>query len=492
MTSHVRGKHHKEMADASSSSRSVASFFRPQTSQSVIEAEALWSKFVVKHNFSFQTSDHATKLLHRMFPDSEIAKRFSCGHTKTAAIIKEALAPHYLDKTVHDMSTTYSVMMDESNDKTDKSCIILVRVLDPIVGDIRTRFLDMPIVNIGTARNLFDALKLSLTSKGLDFSNCMAFMSDTTNVMKGARSGVQKLIRTECADVLDVGCICHLADLTIKAGLQALPVDIDKLFIDIFYYFFHSSKRKLEFTDLWCSLFTSEPQTILKHCPTRWLSLLRCVGRYLTQLDGMKSYFLSCGEAETAKVKSIIERLQHPLTKPILLFLSYILPSMDRFNRLFQKSTENTTCQLYAEMSRLVRLYASNVLQPEAIVAAGDNLSVLSLASADQLPNENLGLGDDTWVFIASLEEEHDIAPFYRAVRSFYIATITKMLKKFPFRDSILKDLGIINPHQVSAYSFNTIKSLAKRFKQVNLADSESIDKLRGVHGFHSLTWRSP
>ena len=98
----------------------------------------------------------------------------------------------------------------------------------------------------------------------------MAFVSDTTNVMKGARSGVQKLIRTECSDVLDVGCICHLADLTIKAGLQALPVDIDKLFIDVFYYF-HSSKRKQEFTDLWCSLFTSEPQTILKHCPTRWL-----------------------------------------------------------------------------------------------------------------------------------------------------------------------------------------------------------------------------
>ena len=164
----------------------------------------------------------------------------------------------------------------------------------------------------------------------------------------------------------------------------------------------------------------------------------------------MKSYFLSCSEAETAKVRSIVERLQHPLTKPIFLFLSYILPSMDCFNRLFQKSTENTTCKLYAEMSRLVRLYASNVLNPEAIVAAGDNLSlVLSLASADQLPNENLGLGDDTLAFIASLEEEHDIAPFDRAVRSFYIATISKMLKKFPFGDSILKG---INPHQVTTY----------------------------------------
>ena len=268
MTTHVRGKHHKDMATAASSSRSVSSFFRPQTSQSVIEAESLWSKFVCKHNISFETSDHATKLFRRMFPDSETAKKISCGHTKTAAIIKEALGPHYLEETLHDMSRFYSVMMDESNDKTDKSCIILVHILDPIVGDIRTRFLDMPIVNIGTARNLFDALKLSLTNKGLDFSKCKSFMSDTTNVMKGARSGVQKLIKAECSDVLDVGCFCHLADLTIKAGLQALPVDIDKLFIDVFYYFYHSSKRKQEFCDLWCSLFTSDLQMILKHCPT--------------------------------------------------------------------------------------------------------------------------------------------------------------------------------------------------------------------------------
>ena len=55
-------------------------------------------------------------------------------------------------------------------------------------------YLDMPIVNIGTAQNLFRALKESISSKGLDFSKCLAFMSDTT----GVRLGVQKLIKNEC------------------------------------------------------------------------------------------------------------------------------------------------------------------------------------------------------------------------------------------------------------------------------------------------------
>ena len=203
---------------------------------------------------------------------------------------------------------------------------------------------------------------------------------------------MQKLIKNEHPHLYEVGCICHLADLTVKAGLKVLPVDIDQLFIDVFYHFFHSSKRKQDFYDLWCSLFTTEPEVILKHCPTRWLSILRCVGRYLSQYDGLKSYFLSCDE-QRAKVRSISERLENPLTRPLLLFLSFILPSIVRFNKVFQKSTENTTCQLFDEISRLVRLYASNLLSKESIVAVGDDLRLLNLEPSNQLPDENLGVG---------------------------------------------------------------------------------------------------
>ncbi len=64
----------------------MSSFFRPQLQQGVIEAEARWALFTAKHNLSFLTSDHARKLFKIM---SEIAKAFGCGHTKTAAIIKD-------------------------------------------------------------------------------------------------------------------------------------------------------------------------------------------------------------------------------------------------------------------------------------------------------------------------------------------------------------------------------------------------------------------
>ena len=62
---------------------------------------------------------------------------------------------------IHNMSNHFSVLMDESNDKQDKSCIILVKVLDAKLCDVKTRFLDVPVMNIGTAENLFSALKES-------------------------------------------------------------------------------------------------------------------------------------------------------------------------------------------------------------------------------------------------------------------------------------------------------------------------------------------
>ncbi len=158
-----------------------------------------------------------------------------------------------------------------------------------------------------------------LTSNTEATENKVQFFNFAYTVKKFQCHGNNSL---QLLELKEKNSICHLADLTIKAGMETLLVDIDQLFVNIFYFFFHSSKRKQQFADNWCSFFTSEPETILKHCTTRWLSLLRCVDRYLSQYDGLKSYFLSCDESESSKVQGIVERLENPLTKPLLLFLS--------------------------------------------------------------------------------------------------------------------------------------------------------------------------
>ena len=83
---------------------------------------------------------------------------------------KGSLFTSFPEEDGRELVQPFSIMLDESNDKIDKSCIILVRVLDPEVGNVCTRFLDMPVVNIGTAQNIFCALKESLVKYNLDFT----------------------------------------------------------------------------------------------------------------------------------------------------------------------------------------------------------------------------------------------------------------------------------------------------------------------------------
>ena len=150
---------------------------------------------------------------------------------------------------------------------------------------------------------------------------------------------------------------------------------------------------------------------------------------------------------------------------------------MDRSNKVFQKSYEHTTCQLYTEMIRLVKLYAANILTTDSIEAAGDNLKNLKFDNI--VDKEHMGIGSDTWFAVSAMEQEHDTKPFFDAVKKFYVISIKKMIQKFPFGDSLLRDLEILKPKKLTSSTIDSVIGLAKRFPQLELSDAPSLDKLR-------------
>ena len=154
----LNGKKHKEMAAGASASHFF--FYLGQLKVSLRQkpdGQCLWQNIT-----SFPDSGHAMKLFIQMFPDSNKARKFACGRTKYTAKGKEAFTPHYHPKFLCGISNQFSILQDESNDNVDKSCIILIRVLDEELGNVKTRFLDIPLVNIDTAANIFGALRESL------------------------------------------------------------------------------------------------------------------------------------------------------------------------------------------------------------------------------------------------------------------------------------------------------------------------------------------
>ena len=53
------------------------------------------------------------------------------------------------------------------------------------------------------------------------------------------------------------------------------------------------------------------------------------------------------------------------------------------------------------------------------------------------------------------------------------------MIKKFPFGDTLLQDLGVLVLDKVTTYPVEAIIRLAKRFPQLELSDSTSLDQLK-------------
>ena len=65
----------------------------------------------------------------------------------------------------------------------------------------------------------------------------MAFNSDNCSVMKGQRHGLIAKIRRVQPHVIDVGCICLLANLAVGAALKLALFDVDNLLCDLSKYF---------------------------------------------------------------------------------------------------------------------------------------------------------------------------------------------------------------------------------------------------------------
>ena len=177
---------------------------------------------------------------------------------------------------------------------------------------------------------------LSFSTREIPWSNLIAFSSDNCSVMKGKHNSVLSRIRNVQPEVLDIGCICHLANLCCVAAVKQLPLPVEELLIDVYFHFSHSAKRKEEYREFleFCDV---APLKILKHASTRWLSLEKCVNCFLQQWLALLSYFESHEDRERpGRVKRCADYLASVEMKVYFMFLSFILEPLNVFNTIFQ------------------------------------------------------------------------------------------------------------------------------------------------------------
>lgn len=82
----------------------------------VTDAEILWTLKVATSHYSYNSSSHTGKLFQRMFPESRIAKAFSCGEKKCSYVVCYGLRPFFLSCLQREIKQCdcYAILFDES------------------------------------------------------------------------------------------------------------------------------------------------------------------------------------------------------------------------------------------------------------------------------------------------------------------------------------------------------------------------------------------
>ncbi len=88
-----------------------------------LTSEVLWTLKVVNSHNSFNSCTDVSSLFAQMFPDSEIAKHFSCGERKCAYMCNYGIAPYFKHQLMKKNSDEdgYVLLFDESLNQNTKN-----------------------------------------------------------------------------------------------------------------------------------------------------------------------------------------------------------------------------------------------------------------------------------------------------------------------------------------------------------------------------------
>ncbi|CAB3991851.1 Hypothetical predicted protein, partial [Paramuricea clavata] len=120
VSTHSKSQKHKSNEKAATSS-SLRQFLKKRDDPSIvvhpsIQAEVKMALMIVHHNTFFNLSDHLTPIIKSEFHGSAAAEKFSCGRTKTSAIVNCIGADFKIELVNYMKNSPFSIMIDGSND----------------------------------------------------------------------------------------------------------------------------------------------------------------------------------------------------------------------------------------------------------------------------------------------------------------------------------------------------------------------------------------
>lgn len=236
----------------------------------VKKAEIIWGIKTVMSHISLNSNSDIGEMFRTMFPDSEIAKKFSCSATKMAYLITFGIAPYFTDQLIDKIraSKCYVASFDESLNEICQKGQMDINIRYFHQGKVVSQYLNSQFLGHSTATDLLQAFKKGTAQ--LDPSKLLQVSMDGPNVNL---KFMQELLKDrkrydpEMPGILQLGtCTLHTIHGAFATAMKNTEWGVAKLLRAIWYLFHDSPARRDDFQSI-----TKSNVFGLQFCSTRWV-----------------------------------------------------------------------------------------------------------------------------------------------------------------------------------------------------------------------------
>ncbi|KAI2656593.1 AAA ATPase forming ring-shaped complexes [Labeo rohita] len=278
-----------------------------------------------------------------MFPDSEIAKRFFCGATKSADLLTFSLHPYFKEELTKDVrkAQCYVVSFDECLNKVTQmeQMDIIVRYWSDPEEKVGVRYFDSEFMGHTQAEKLLEKIKKTLSP--LDPKKLLQISMDGPMVnWKFLKMFPKDKSQSDpdAPKLLNLGsCALHVVHGSFQSGEKETGWNVGDVLRALWQLFHDLPVRREDFAEM-----TKTSTFPLKFCAYRWVEDLAVAERAIEIWPAVQTYINSHRKLPISKVPSsasyctVKEATADPLFAAKLQFFAFVARWLKPFLEKFQ------------------------------------------------------------------------------------------------------------------------------------------------------------
>jgi len=305
------------------------------SNDAVGKSEILWAIKLVMSHHSFRSSIDLGQTFQVMFPDSQIAAKFSMSKTKAAYTITHGLAPYFKETLDQDIikCPAYVACFDEALNKISQrgQMDIVIQYWGEDANQVASRYFNSVFLGHATAHDLDMKFREGLSGMAINklIQVSMDGLSVNWKFFEALRVGV------DAADpqLLELGsCGLHVIHGAFQTGHKAAGWSVNEMLRSMYGLFKDSPARRADYISQ-----TGNSMFPKKFCQVRWLANVDVATRAIEVFPHVKKY------VETVKklpgsitCKNVVNACEDPLSLAKLAFFSSVAAMFEPFLRKYQ------------------------------------------------------------------------------------------------------------------------------------------------------------